>query len=205
MRLIISILVVCFFVFSCRTEAEKINSFLSINNNNLNISRVNNKELFIEIDSCYSTNKIIIPEGFSLQVLFSELNSKILRKDGNSFPSKGLHDMISYIPKDGVSSNAWLYVGHETMGANNNLGDGGGGTIFEIKKNNSKWEVISDYFHIILPLLGPGTWAWAPKRRRAAPGPGRCRRFWAWARIPAPSFPRPAPGGHMLMAIPLLS
>ena len=36
----------------------------------------------------------------------------------------------------------------------------------------------SHYFHI----LGPGTRAWAPKRRRAEPG--TCRRFGAWARVP---------------------
>ena len=112
------------------------------------------KDIFKEIDSCYTSDKILLPEGFEIQSLFSEADSKIKTKTGQISRSKGLHDMISYIPINGSSKHGFLYVGHETTGANNILGDGGGGTIFEIKMIDSRWEVVSDYNHVDFSNVG---------------------------------------------------
>ena len=112
------------------------------------------EELFKEIDSCYTSKEIILPEGFVIQSIFSQADSKIKTKTGQMSRSKGFHDMISYIPINGSSKHGFLFVSHETTGANSILGDGGGGTIFEVKMINNKWEVISDYNHIDFSNVG---------------------------------------------------
>ena len=64
------------------------------------------------------------------------------------FLSKESNDMLAYIPINGSSEHGYLYIGHETFSINPNLGDGGGGSVMEIKKKNKQWELIGDVRHI---------------------------------------------------------
>ena len=109
---------------------------------------------FKEIDTNFAADQLILPENFKTKILFSQTIDSVVRKDGLKFPAKGNHDMIAYIPIDGSSKHGWLYVSHETHDADLNLGDGGGATVFQVKYEKDKWNVISEYFHIDFSTVG---------------------------------------------------
>jgi len=109
---------------------------------------------FIAIESNFKTQTLILPEGFSYTVLFSE-GDDVLRADGKKFPAKGNHDLSIFIPDEELpNTKGKLYVSHETKYKNENLGDGGGATIFNIEKIDGKWQVVSDYNHVDFSPVG---------------------------------------------------
>jgi hypothetical protein len=109
---------------------------------------------FKSIASNFDTKTIILPEGFTYKVLFSE-GDPVTRADGKKFPAKGNHDLCVYIPDETKpNTKARLYISHETKKADPNLGDGGGATIFDIEKINDKWEVVGDFVHVDFSGVG---------------------------------------------------
>lgn len=111
------------------------------------------KETTIPLDSiftCIDTNFInktlLLPEGFSAQIIFREKDSKVVVNDSVSAPAKGNHDMLAFLPDS--DNNGWLFVSHELKGSNAILGDGGGATMFSVAKNDSNWDVTSPYHHV---------------------------------------------------------
>lgn len=129
-------------LFSCSTD-----------NNNEKIT--NSTHLFEEVEAVKSGNEeLILPKGFSYTVLFQGDKDSVLRADGNKFISKKSNDMLAYIPIENSSTHGYLYVSHETFRTNPDLGDGGGGSIMEIKKENDNWNVIGDVRHIDFSAVG---------------------------------------------------
>lgn len=112
------------------------------------------KPLFEEIDTNYTSHDFLLPEGYQYQILFQEKYDQVTRVDGAKFNALGKHDMCQYIPIDGSSSHGYLYVSHEYRYANKDLGDGGQGTVFEVKKDSSGWKVVSDFDHIDFSSVG---------------------------------------------------
>lgn len=104
-------------------------------------------ELFKPVAINYNNRTVIIPEGFKYKVLFSE-GDTVITNSGIHAPAKGSHDMVIYIPIDSSSEHGYIYVNHEEHKPNALLGDGGGGTVFEVKKENEEWKVVGD-FHVI--------------------------------------------------------
>jgi len=109
---------------------------------------------FEAIDTSFNNKTLLLPEGYSYKILFTEGRDDVVRADSMSFPAKGSHDMCVYLPIDGSSEHGWLYVGHETRKKDPNLGDGGGGTLMEVKKGENGWEVIGDFQHVDFSELG---------------------------------------------------
>ena len=105
------------------------------------------------IDSTSSLERLILPEGFSYTVLFSE-GDMVLTKDSIYAPAKNDHDCIVYLPIDGSSTHGKLFVSHETKGIDTLLGDGGGGTVFEVEKNGDKWNVIGEFYNVDYDPVG---------------------------------------------------
>jgi secreted PhoX family phosphatase len=91
----------------------------------------------------YTTKTVILPEGFSYKVLFSE-GDTVVTNAGLRAPAKGSQDMLVYIPIDNSSEHGYLYVNHEEHKPNKLLGDGGGGTVLEVKKEKGEWQVVAD-------------------------------------------------------------
>jgi hypothetical protein len=108
---------------------------------------------FKSIASNFDTKTIILPEGFTYKVLFSE-GDPVIRADGKKFPAKGNHDLCVFIPNDKDPNKARLYVSHETKRANPDLGDGGGATIFDIEKIDGQWKVVSDFMYVDFSGVG---------------------------------------------------
>jgi len=110
---------------------------------------------FESIASNFNTTDLVLPEGFSYTVLFSEKDDEVLRADGQKFPAKGKHDLSVFIPdskfpeKKGV-----LYISHETSEAHADLGDGGGATIFNLEMIDGHWTVQGDFHHVDFSSIG---------------------------------------------------
>jgi len=103
---------------------------------------------FVPIDTAYNSMDLELPEGFRYDVLFTEKRDKVTRADSMKFPSKGNHDLCVYIPIKNSSEHGYLYIGHEYRYANADLGDGGGGTVFEVKKTGDSWSTIGEFKHV---------------------------------------------------------
>lgn len=109
---------------------------------------------FISVESNFSSKDIILPQGFTYKVLFSE-GDDVTRVDGQKFPAKGNHDLSVFIPDEtNPNTKGILYVSHETKYKDENLGDGGGATIFDIEKIDGEWQVIGDFNHVDFSGVG---------------------------------------------------
>jgi secreted PhoX family phosphatase len=126
-----SLLLFIWIISSCRSDTKK----------------ARNTDLFSPIAPDFQTQVPLIPKGFDYQILFSS-GDTVYTRDGRISPAKGKHDFVAYIPINGSSEHGWLYVGHESHDTNSILGDGGAGTIFEIRKQNEQWNVVGKKFAI---------------------------------------------------------
>ncbi|MEX1003265.1 MAG: alkaline phosphatase PhoX [Crocinitomicaceae bacterium] len=111
--------------------------------------------LFNSIPPNFNTTDLLLPEGFTYRVIFTESRDQVTREDGQKFPAKGKHDLLVFIPSDEDPENKGIvYVSHETKEPHKDLGDGGGGTVFDIEKIDGKWQVVGDFHHIDFSSIG---------------------------------------------------
>lgn len=110
-------------------------------------------ELFKSVQANFNTETVVLPEGFSYSILFSE-GDTVITSTGVKAPVKGSHDLVLYIPIDNSNKHGYLYVSHESHKPNPALGDGGGATVFEVKKDNGKWEVQGDFKSVDFSTVG---------------------------------------------------
>lgn len=110
-------------------------------------------DIFKPVPSNYNNRTVLIPEGFKYQVLFSE-GDTVTTNSGIHAPAKGSHDMVVYIPINSSSEHGYLYVNHEEHIPNKLLGDGGGGTVFEVIKDDGNWKRIGDFHAIDFSNVG---------------------------------------------------
>lgn len=108
--------------------------------------------LFQPVQPVEDTQGLILPEGFEYDILFAE-GDTVETISGIGF-AKGNHDMIIYLPINGSSEHGNLYVNHETLSADPKTGDGGGGTLLEVKKENGRWKTIGAKKNIDFTSVG---------------------------------------------------
>jgi uncharacterized protein len=110
--------------------------------------------IFESIQSNFSTKDLILPEGFTYRILFSQ-GDLVTREDGETFPAKGNHDLTVFIPSDEDPENKGiLYVSHETNAPHVDLGDGGGATVFDLEKIDGAWQAVGDFHQIDFSSVG---------------------------------------------------
>jgi secreted PhoX family phosphatase len=110
-------------------------------------------ELFKPVAINYDNHTVLIPGGFKYKILFSEDDTVVTNSDIRAV-AKGSQDMVIYIPIDSSSEHGYLYVNHEEHKPNALLGDGGGGTMFEVRKENEEWKVAGDFHAIDFSKVG---------------------------------------------------
>jgi secreted PhoX family phosphatase len=119
------------------------------------VEEIDTNPIFAEVDPVFDAEDLILPEGFSYRILFQEKTDSVVREDGKKFPAKGNHDLTVFIPDEKEpESKGLVYVSHETKYANKDLGDGGGATIFSIKKIEGYWQITSDFKHVDFSGVG---------------------------------------------------
>ncbi|MBX7181140.1 MAG: PhoX family protein [Bacteroidia bacterium] len=107
----------------------------------LGISLNAQNQVFQPVLYNYQNKTVVLPAGFSYQVLYSA-GDEVFNAKGVSSPGKDEQDMVVYVPINNSSEHGWLYVSQEGRKPNKILGDGGGGTRMEIKKEDGKWKVV---------------------------------------------------------------
>lgn len=97
--------------------------------------------LFQPIAANFTTQTLLLPQGYSSKVLFSE-GDTVINAQQQAVPAKGKHDLNLYIPINNSNEHGYIYTSHETHAPNALLGDGGGATITEVKKVNGQWQTV---------------------------------------------------------------
>ncbi|MEL6989162.1 MAG: phosphatase, partial [Bacteroidota bacterium] len=93
----------------------------------------------IEVD--YTTTEVLVPSApLKTQVLFIGGTDMVqtTRTYGNpatEVPAKEWHDFIGFTPDNESDDLGWVTVNHEMIQANDNIGDGGGMTVFKISRD----------------------------------------------------------------------
>src|SRR6187399_2434004 len=78
---------------------------------------------FAAMDTNFTTAYLLVPQTYQFSIIFQQ-NQPVLVGSGSSYPARGVHDYIIYVPNNGSSTNGWLFVNHETTDSNTFLGDG---------------------------------------------------------------------------------
>lgn len=108
-----------------------------------------------EVDTSFTHNTLIVPEGFKIQILFREGLDEVVKADGQKAPAKGSHDMTYFIPDENDGNKGWLYVSHESRYGDALLGDGGGATMFYVEKDSlDQWNRVGDFKHVDFTIVG---------------------------------------------------
>lgn len=112
----------------------------------------NQNTLFKPVAPVEDTQELILPEGFDFNILFAEGDT--VETTAGIGLAKGNHDLIIYLPINGSAEHGHLYVSHETLTADPITGDGGGGTILEVKKENGVWKSIGPKKNVDFSAVG---------------------------------------------------
>jgi secreted PhoX family phosphatase len=100
--------------------------------------QINKGITFKPVTNTFDNQGLVLPEGAKYDLLFAERTDSVVTADGKKYPAKGKQDFLAYLPINGSSEHGYLYVNHESRLANDDLGDGGGMTWFEVKKENNR-------------------------------------------------------------------
>ena len=85
----------------------------------------------------YLPNTVVLPQSpFSMQVLFVGGYDTVQTRAGEAI-AKQWHDFIGFTPDTvtGTSDLGWVSINHERILADDKIGDGGGMTVFKVKRN----------------------------------------------------------------------
>ncbi len=97
---------------------------------------------FASLDTNFGSRTLIIPKGYQFTPLFIGGVDSVQLANGTMQNSREGHDLCVYIPKNNSSTEGTIYVGHETSGIDAVRGNGGGATVFNIKKGPYQWKVV---------------------------------------------------------------
>ncbi len=119
--------------------------------------QVNKGISFKPVTNTFDNQGLVLPEGAQFNLLFAERTDSVITADGKKYPAKGKQDYLAYLPINGSSEHGYIYVNHESRMANDDLGDGGGMSWFEVKKENNQWKTINGHHYISFDNVG-GSW-----------------------------------------------
>ena len=108
---------------------------------------------FTALDTNFTTNFLLIPPGFQFSIIFQQ-NMPVVVGNGPTYPARGVHDYIIYVPNSGSSTNGWLFVSHETTDSNTFLGDGGGASTFPVTRVGNNWYPAGPFRHMGFNHIG---------------------------------------------------
>lgn len=92
-------------------------------------------------DNPWTTRQVIMPPSpIQYQVLFVGQHDEVQTVDENGNPNgtqlaKQWHDFIGFTPDNESEDLGWVSVNHEMILADDKIGDGGGMTVFKVRRN----------------------------------------------------------------------
>jgi secreted PhoX family phosphatase len=111
----------------------------------------------VEVDtSWYPSTVVMPPSPLKYQVLFVGQTDKVQTTPTYGNPAgealaKQWHDFIGFTPDDESEDLGWVSVNHEMIEANDQIGDGGGMTVFKVRR-----DPITDTLIIVEQTLSDG-------------------------------------------------
>ncbi|UZR99252.1 alkaline phosphatase PhoX [Chondrinema litorale] len=111
----------------------------------------------VEVDTAWYGETIQMPPSpLKYQVLFIGDDDVVQTtstygNDAGEALAKQWHDFIGFTPDEDSDDLGWISVNHEEISANDSIGDGGGMTVFKVKRN-----AITDELEIIEQTLEDG-------------------------------------------------
>jgi secreted PhoX family phosphatase len=100
------------------------------------------------INPQYSSDVLLMPPSpLKTQILFVGGVDKVQTVDSNGDPNgdavaKQWHDFVGFTPDNSNQSLGWVSVNHERVSMDDKIGDGGGMTVFRVKRNADSLEVV---------------------------------------------------------------
>lgn len=103
-----------------------------------------NSFIFNPVDTAFGATELKIPGGnYRYQVLFSEGDPVKVEWRGSMAKAKGKHDYIVFLPIEGSASHGILWVNHETIAPDAEIGNGGGASVMEVFRDSvSGWRLV---------------------------------------------------------------
>ncbi len=111
----------------------------------------------IEVDTAWTPTTVVMPPSpLQMQVLFIGGVHKVQTTATYGNPAgeavaKQWHDFIGFTPDNNSSDLGWVSVNHEMIVQNDSIGDGGGMTVFKIRRNTT-----TDSIEIVSQTLSDG-------------------------------------------------
>ena len=102
----------------------------------------------IDFDFDFTPNKVLDPPPpLTLQILFTgDLDqvqtTPIYESPANTVVSKGFNSFVGFTPDKTEVSLGWISVHHAIISSNDHIGDGGGTTVFRVKRNINSDELV---------------------------------------------------------------
>ncbi len=118
---------------------------------------VNEGLLFTSVINNYDTKTLIVPNGAVVDVLYRSAYDSAIYANGALLPAKRGIDFLSYLPIEGSNEHGLLFMNHELRNDDPTLGNGGGMSWIEVKRENGNWKRVGNGNNIDFSSLG-GTW-----------------------------------------------
>ncbi len=112
---------------------------------------------FTSVVNNYDNQTLIIPEGATMDVLYRSVYDSAYYTNGELLPAKRKIDFLAYNPINGSSEHGHIFMNHELRHDDPALGDGGGMSWIEVKRENGRWQRVGHGNNIDFFPLG-GTW-----------------------------------------------
>ncbi len=101
----------------------------------------------VSVDTAWTPTTVVLPPSpLKFQVLFVGGNDKVQTtatygNEAGEALAKQWHDFIGFTPDTESDDLGWVSVNHERINANDSIGDGGGMTVFKVKRDPSTDEI----------------------------------------------------------------
>ncbi len=101
----------------------------------------------VSVDTAWTPTTVVLPPSpLKFQVLFIGGNDKVQTtatygNEAGEALAKQWHDFIGFTPDTDSDDLGWVSVNHERINANDSIGDGGGMTVFKVRRDPSTDEI----------------------------------------------------------------
>ena len=114
--------------------------------------------IFPALDTNFNAKTIIVPQSpISSKLIFIGGKDTVIGAGGKKTLAKQWHDFVGYTPINlsAPSDSAWITINHEMRVKDDILGDGGGMTVFKVKKQlNGDYMVDGGYRNVDFSAVG---------------------------------------------------